>query len=238
MKKMRFIVSALACGLILTGCGGSGSSGESGGKIRKNDYLGNLPALYANYNAEKAATEKKIEEQGNKLMAGGEKNAGKLQKLFDDQKAKEKELKTKFDAEVKAELEKVIGKDIPVAFSEQLKSSDKFFFDVPVVKIAEQRGEPRLSISLTAKDNFTVPSMKGYDYSVYFRLAGKDGAPLERSASVILPVTLDRAALPYVKGETLIDSYVAYGFNLGNYPDRATLTAVEFISKEEYDASK
>ncbi len=237
-KNLLLIAATVMCAAVLSNCGGSGSGGEGGGKVRKNDFLGNLPALYTNYNAEKTGMEKKIEQESEKLMAGGEKNYDKVQKLFDDQKIKEKALKEKFQADVKAEMEKVVGKDIPVTFSEELKNSDKFFFDVPVVKVAEQKGEPRLAISLTAKDNFTVPSMKGSDYSVYFRLVGKDGAPLERSASVILPVKLDRAALPYMKGETMIDSYVAYGFNLGKYPDRATLTAVEFISKEEYDASK
>lgn len=233
-KNVLFIVSALACGLMLAGCGGTGS-GSGGSKLKKNDYLGSLPALYESYNADLAALEAKVEEEGTKLFAGGEKNAGKIQKLFDDQKAREKAMKEKFEADVKAETAKLAGKDVPVSYSEQLKNSGKLYYTVTQAKIVEEKGEPKLAVTIAAKDDFTIPSMKAYDYTIYYRLAGAEGASLQRSASVIIPVALAREAKEFRKGDELNKTVI--GFNLSNYPaDRAAFSGIEFITKEEYDS--
>ncbi|MDR1671769.1 MAG: hypothetical protein LBR57_04555, partial [Alistipes sp.] len=159
---MKKLILLAAGAMLLAGCGGGGAGG---GKLKKNDYLGSLPSLYANYNAEKAAAEKELEQKGNKMMEGaGESDYAKVQKLFDDAAEAEKARKEKFKADVAAELTKVVGKEVPVTYGAALTP-----FFVATVKIAELRGEPRLSITLTAKEGFTVPSMKGYDYKVHFK---------------------------------------------------------------------
>lgn len=234
-KSLMIVFALIMCGTMLTNCGGNGS-GSNSSKLKKNEYLGNLPALYENYETGKDALEKKTEAESEKLLSGGEKNYSKIQKLFDDQKIKEKEMKEKFNADVKAELAKIVGKEVPVSFSDKLKNSDKFYFNVSDVKIVEQRGEPRISFTITAKDDFTVQSMKGYDYNVYFRLIGADGATLENSTSTTIPISLSLDVKSFKKGDVLLDSYNVIGFNLGRYAvDRANFSGIEFISKEEYN---
>ena len=45
MKKV--FVSALVCGVMLTGCGGGGSAPKSG--VKNNEYLGSLSALFVDH---------------------------------------------------------------------------------------------------------------------------------------------------------------------------------------------
>jgi len=240
MKKTIFtkglmILSVAACGLIMANCGGCNGEGSgSSGKLNKGGLLGNLPALYEKYAAEMASLEKKTEAESEKLIAGGEKNYGKIQKLFDEQQAKEKEKKEKFKADVKAELAKIAGKEVPVSFSEKLKSSDMLFYNLTEVKIVDDKGEAKVSFTITAKDDFTIPSMKAYDYTVYFRFMGGK-AILEKSTTCIIPVSLTREAKSFKKGDVLNQS--AIGFSLNRYAaDRAAFSGIEFISKEEYNA--
>ncbi|MDR2970143.1 MAG: hypothetical protein LBV32_11165 [Tannerellaceae bacterium] len=231
--KNVWVASALMCGSFLMSCGGSGGGGS---KLGKNDYLGNLPAVYDGYNMEVAALEEKTNNEGEKLMSGGEKNYDKIQAVYDEQKVKEKELKEQFNTDVKAELSNIVGKEVPVTFSEGLKNSGKFYYDA-TVKIGELRDEPRLSVTLSAKDDFTVPSMQSYDYTVYLRLVGKDGVVLENSTTVIMPIPLAREAKSFGKGDVLIADYAALDFNLSRYAaDRVNFAGVEFISTEEYNA--
>jgi hypothetical protein len=208
---------------MISSCGG----GSGGGKLKKNDYLGNIPALYAEFNAQKEAAEKKLEEQSNKLMAGGEKNYDRVQKMFDEAGAAEKALKEKLNADVAAELAKVVGKEVPVTYSAALSP-----YYVATVKMAEYRGEPRLAITLTAIEDFTVPSMKAYDYMVYYRLVGKDGAELTKPASTIIAIPLAREEKSFKAGDVLTDAYTAF---VGTTPDRAEFAGVEFITNEEYN---
>jgi hypothetical protein len=219
----------------MAGCGGGSGSGSGGGKIKKNEFLGNLPALYDGYNSEKAAMEAKLETESNKLMAGGEKNYDKVQKLFDDQSLREEELEEKLIADMQAELSKLAGKAIPVVFSQKLRDSGTLFFDIADAALVDDRGEVGLSFNIKAREDFTIPSMKAYDYTIFYRLTGDQGATLENSVSAIIPVPLDRQAKSFAKGELLNSSKVA--LNLGRYAaDRAAFSGIEFITKEEYDS--
>jgi len=233
MKRIKFsvlIVSTLVCGLVLTGCGG----GSGAGKVKKNEYLGSLPTLYDSYKSAKESLEKNLETESEKLMAGGEKNYSKVQKLFDDQKSKEKDLKEKFKSDVAAEVAKIAGKAVPVNFSDELKNSDKLFFEVSDVKIVDDNGEAKIAVTITAKDDFTIPRMKSYDYTVYYRLVGSNGT-LEKSTSCIIPVSLAYEAKSFKKGDILNQSLI--GLNLNNYAaDRAAFSGIEFISQQEYNA--
>jgi hypothetical protein len=190
--KGLFVVSALACGLVFTNCsGGNGVSCSS--TLKTNEYLGKLPALYEGYSNEIAAMEKKLEEKGEKLMAGGEK--------------------------------------VPVTFSEKLQNPGTLFYNISDVKIVEDKGEPKISFTVTAKEDFTIASMKAYDYRIYHRLIGSNGV-LENSEYTIFPVLLTREVKSFKKGDILEQASV--GLNLERYAsDRATLSNIEFILSEE-----
>lgn len=146
-------------------------------------------------------------------------------------------MKDKLQADVSAEIAKLAGKEIPVSYSLNLKNSDKFCYTVAPVKIIEERGEPKLAIALSAKDDFTIPSMKAYDYMVYYRLVGADGATLAHAKSAIIFTPLAREVKSFKKGEALTQTNV--GLNLGRYAaDRVAFSGIEFITAEEYNAKE
>ena len=226
-KRFNIIIFALVCGAILTNCGGGG--GGSG--LKKNQYLGSLPAIYANYNAEKKAYEAKIEEQGRKLMDGGEKNTDKIMKLMKEDEETTKAMKEKMKTAESAEIAKIAGTEIPVSYSKELTDSDELFYNVSPIKLIDSNGELALAISISAKSNFDVPRMKGYDYSTYFRLVAADGSTIIKS--VLLPVNLDTKALSFAAGEQLLEN--KFSIHISNKPELyADFAGIEFISKNEY----
>ncbi len=209
----------------------SGSSGSSG--VKKNEYLGALPAIYAGYNAEKAAHEAKMEEQGTKLMAGGEKNTGKIMKLMKEDEEKAKAMKEKMQADAKAEIAKIAGKEVPVSYSQALVDSENLFYNVAAPKLIDNDGKLAIAFSLSVKQDFTVPKYKGLDYAAYFRLIASDGSTIIKS--VILPVKTDIKELTFTAKEPLTD----YNFPVGisGIPEKyADFAGVEFITKDEYNA--
>lgn len=227
---MKRLLTIAVCGAMLAGCGGGGTKGS---KLSKNDYLGTLPALYDAYNTQKAEAEKSLETESTKLMEGGEKNYDKVQKMFDDAMSAEKERETKFKADVAAELPTLAGKNVPVTYSEGLTP-----FYAAAATIGEGKNEPVVLITLTAKDALTVPSMKGLDYAAYFCLVDAAGTPLERSASVILPIKLAQTETAFTAGQELVKDY-SFGFNLGNYAaSRVGFAGLKFITQEEYNAQQ
>ena len=228
-NKLNRIVFVLVCGMMLTSCGGD--SGKSG--LKKNPYLGSLPAIYAGYNAEKKAHEAKVEEQGQKLMAGGEKNADKIMKLMMEEQETAKAMKEKMKTAVSAEIAKIAGKEIPVSYSKALLDSDELFYNVAPLKLVGNKEELVLVISLSAKSDFEVPRMKGYDYSTYFRFITSDGSTITKS--VLLPVKLDYKPFSIAAGESLLENN--FPLHLNNQPELyVDFAGIEFITKAEYDA--
>lgn len=75
---MKKTLSLLTCAILLAGCSGGGKSG-----LKKNDYLGNLPALYADHALRVEAIEFETNAKGEKLMAGGQANYDKIQPLYE-----------------------------------------------------------------------------------------------------------------------------------------------------------
>ena len=234
MKQViKNILLLFACGAILTGCGGSGNSSGSG--LKKNPYLGSLPAIYANYNAEKKAHEAKIEEQGMKLMAGGEKNSAKIMKLMKEDEETSKAMKEKMTAAVNAEIAKVAGKEVPVKFSDALANSKELFYNVGETKLADNKGALALSLSFSVKNDLEVPRLKGYDYGVYFRIIAADGSTITKS--VLLPVKLENKAFTLSAGEHLLDNL--FPLSIANMAQRyADFAGIEFITKAEYNEIK
>jgi|GEM_PF-5879044 hypothetical protein len=234
MKKIRLhllIVSVLICGVILTGCGG-GNGSTKGSKLHKNEYLGNLPALNDGYKTAVASLKEDYEVKGEKITAGGTKNFEKLMKLQEERKGKEKEMKEKFQADVKAELGNLTGKAIPVTFSDKLKESDMLFYNISDVTLTGEGGGPIISVTVTAKNDFTVPSRKGYDYTVYYRLMSSNG-PVHNTTGTLAPIELMREEQPFKKDFMLSKTTIPLPL-ARQATELATFTGIEFISQEEY----
>ena len=231
-NTFKLMIAAVICGVVFAGCGGG--SGSGGSKLKKNEYLGSLPSIYADYSAKKKAHEENIEKEGAKLMAGGEKNASKLMKLMKEDEETTKSLKEKMKTAVSDEIAKVAGKEIPVSFSKELQESGGLFYDVSPVKLVENGGELAAAISLSAKDAFDVPRMKGYDYSTYFRFITSEGETIV--TSVLLPVKLEHKAFSIAANQHLLD--FNFPLYLSNKPEQwVKFAGIEFITKAEYDSS-
>lgn len=229
MKRAFYhLAVALVCGAMIVSCGG----GNGGSKLKKNAYLGNLPALYDGYNIQNEALEKEAEKKAEGLKEGNPKDIEKAMKLFGEMMAKQETIKTEFEEKVKAELEKVAGKEIPVSYSAAL--TPWFTASATVVDYSD---DPYLSLTVTTKEAMTVPAMKGYDYSVYFRLLGKDGTTLESGKGSAAPVKFETREQTFTAGQVVSEDYKAMGFNLDDYAaSRVDFAGVEFITKEEYNA--
>lgn len=226
--KNTYLFCALACALLLAGCSGGG--GKSG--LKKNDYLGSLPVLYADQELAAEALEADATAKAEKLMAGGESNYDRVQPIFDKAIAAKEELEAQFKADVKAELERLADTPIPVTFSAALQASDKFFYEVPEAKLIAQNGRPAIVLTIRAKGDLNVPGMRGYDYQAYYRLLCAEGV-VERSPSVILPVSLERAAQSFAAGTPLNPATILLNFS--HAAQLASFTGVEFITREEYE---
>ncbi len=229
MKRAFYhLVAALVCGAIIVSCGG----GNGGSKLKKNEYLGNLPALYDGFNLQNEALEKEAEAKAEKFSENNPKDIEKAMKLFGEMMAEQESIKTKFEENVKAELAKVAGKEIPVSYSAALTP-----WYTATAKVAEARNEPWLSLTITTKEAMTIPAMKGYDYAVYFRLLGPDGTTLEKGKGSAAPVKLVTNEQVLPAGQVLVEDYNTTGFNLKRYAaSRVDFAGIEFITKEEYNA--
>ena len=227
---MAFVI---ACGVIFASCGGgSGNSGGSSGGVKKNAYLGLLPSLYADYNAKKKAQEAKVEEEGKKLMAGGEKNSAKLMKLMSEDEATTKAMKEKLTAAVNDEIAKVAGKEVPVAYSKALLDSDELFYKVAPAKLVADKDRLSIEFSFSAKNDFEVPRLKGHDFGTYFRLVAADGSTIIKT--VLLPVKLENKAFTITTGEQLLEYKLP--LSISNMAEAyANFAGVEFITKAEYN---
>ena len=231
-RTLKAILLSLVCGAIFTGCGGSGSSG-SGSKLKKNQFVGSLPAIYADYAAQKKAHEAKIEEQGQKLIAGGEKNKDKILKLMKEDEEATQAMKEKFQADVKAEIAKVAGKEVPVSYSKALLESEELFYNVAPAKLVDNKGDLAIGFSFSAKRDFEVPRLKGHDYVTYFRLITSEGSTITKS--LLLTVKLENTAFSIAAGELLQENMFPLSMS-GKSSRYADFAGVEFITKAEYEA--
>lgn len=230
-NKFTFFIYALICGIVFSNCGGNSSNSN----LKKNQYLGSLPSIYADYNAEKKAYEEKVEKEGEKLMAGGEKNSDKFMKLMKEEQEATKAMKEKFEASVKAEVQKLQGTEVPVSYSENLKNSNEQFYTISGVKLIDENGKLMMTFIISVKDDFEVPTYKGGDYSAYYRFYATDGSTLQKS--VFMPIKTDTKPLSFTAGQVLLETKSQ--ISMSNNPEPFTeFAGVEFISKDEYLTSK
>lgn len=226
-------ICTIACATLVACGGGPGGSG-----LKKNDYLGTLPALYADQAAGLEAIEQKANAQAEKLMAGGEGNHDKIQPLYDKATEQMEQLKTQLRSDVEAQIAKLDGGRIPVTFSEALRSSGMDFYEISGMKITGERNGssivPSIVFDIIAKNDFTVPGMQSYDWSVYYRLTKADGV-VDRSTSVLLPIPLERSSRSFTAGTQLLSgARIPLNFS-SNAAELADFTGIEFISKSEYN---
>ena len=233
--RNRFLsmVLVIACGVIFASCGGgSGSGSNSGGGVKKNTHLGLLPSIYADYNAKVKAQEAKVEEEGKKLMAGGEKNTAKLMKLMTDDETTTKAMKEKLKVAVGEEIAKLTDKEIPVTFSKALLDSDELFYNVAPATLVAEKDRLSIAFSFSAKNVFEVPRLKGHDFGTYFRLVAADGSTIIKT--VLLPVKLENKAFTITAGDQLLEYKLP--LSISNMAEAySNFAGVEFITKAEYN---
>ena len=157
-NRFKTTVFAIICGVILAGCGGgSGSSG-----LKKNKYLGSLPALHADFELiqkDEKDGEKKLE----KLMAKG--NVGKLMKEAMKQEKEFNERKKKLYADRSAETKRLAGTEIPFTTS---KAFDELNIKVIAPIKLDETGY--MVASILTSDNRINHN------STYFNALAKDGS--------------------------------------------------------------
>ena len=110
-KRIFGIVAIAATLFSVTACGGGKKSG-----LKNNEYLGSLPALYA----DNELTETALKEKAKKITESG--NFKKMMKAAAEEAKKAAEQATKFEAAKNAEWEKINGKDIPFTYSEAFEN--------------------------------------------------------------------------------------------------------------------
>ena len=235
-KKISTVMLAVVvAALMFTACGrDSGGGGVT--KVTKNDFLGALPGLYVNFYEAEQNAEKNFEETMKKLGANSSNpNQNKIIKESEKFQEEEKARMEKFKADLKAELAKVVGNEIPHSFSDALQNSGGLYFNVAPTKLVEHNGDPAISFSISAKDSFEVPRLKGYDYTIYFRFFAADGSSITKS--VILAVPASHLAQSFEQDQLLWeDNHIV---NLvRNREAWVNFAGIEFITKEEYDNIK
>ena len=208
--------SAISCG------GGGGKSG-----LKKNKYLGNLPALVADNELAKKAYKENID----KLHETG--NFDKVVKESAKMEKAEKERIKKFEADWKAELEKIETTDIPFTYSEAFKKSD-LYREVSFLKLSAEKGSLHLITSVNAREDFTATSKDNDVYGqIRFRIVASDGStPDYRYFQLYSLAWSDKRT--FTKGQPINigdrDCYLDISRNTKNW---VNFSGVEFITLEE-----
>ena len=221
MKKI--ILLSLALAILLVGCGG----GSSKSGLKKNKYVGSLPAIYADYALAKKADEAKID----KLYKKG--NFKKIMKEAEKQEKEQKLRRKKFDADIEAEKARIAGTEIPVSYSKDLQASDMLFYNVAPVKLNERC---YAEVFLSAKQDFTVPGGGQQSYAIYCRLITKDGTTIRKD--IMYPVSWSSKPISFTAGEKLGQKGDKHDILIHPYSDPelyANFAGIEFITEEEYN---
>jgi hypothetical protein len=223
------MVTAMICGVMLAGCGGSGGSAKSG--LKSNEYLGSLPALIADYALANDAAQEKTKQV--KEKAAEKQDFEKLLKVEEQDKKEWSERNGKFEEAQKAEWDKINGKDIP------FKCSDAFGqMSVQVGSVNLNAANMGLVITVTAKEDFTVYSTRNFNeyQQFHYRVLAKDGSVIEtNSTSYVYAMVVQPK--PFKQGDAIKSGDGDLKGNLGISRDPAKwveFASIEFISYDEY----
>ena len=236
------MISVLICGVILTGCGGS--SGSGGSKLKNNKYLGLLPSIYANYNADKKAMEEKWHKKYEST-----KDLKKLMKFGEEQTKEEKALKEKFEADCIAERDKNAGNEIPVIFSKALLDSGDLFYDVEPLKlyfVSNMATLPAVNFSFTAKHDLELPARinlytQNKEYVAYYRAVASDGSGLTYPDKVVLlyeetkPKSIAAGTALKTNDMSNVYSSTCTLINAREPEKWIDFAGIEFVTKSEYE---
>jgi len=230
----RLFLTTVVVGLvavIMSGCGGSGS-GSKTNKLKSNEYLGKLPAIYTDYDlAVKEYDEKMAELRGKVQKYDAQKMENERQKI----RQKRREMEEKSTADAQAEWEKVTGRDVPFTSSEEFK---KLNYEVTSVKLRKKAREfdiNGISASVIAKNDFKIRYYDEIISAIYYKAIAKDGSIINKH---YLPLTIGIKS--YTKGELLTpkEGFPAL-LQVQSKPEMwADFAGIEFITKEEYNNIK
>ena len=225
------IILGLACVVIMAGCGGGSGSGV---KVKKNQYLGELPVIYADYNAKREAHKAKVEEQEKKLMKSGKADFGKIMKLKAEDKEKSEALKEKFKTDLTNEMSKVIGNDIPVTVSEGLTASDKVFYDVSA-KIIEKYGTAFIAVYFKAKNETVIPRRNTSNYDISWLLVTSDGSPITTYCGYMNLFNWSSKDITIAAGEQFKEEQVSFS-EISHKPEKfSDFAGIKIMTKGECD---
>ena len=191
----------------LVSCGGGSKSG-----LKKNEFFGSLPAIHADLKLAEAELQAKAEKA---LTAGNIKEAMKLEE-------ESKKIEAKFEADVKAELAKTAGKDIPFSFANAAEF-DKLPYSIVSIKTSgEQVGQ--ITVTFLAKEELRSGRYSGlfnvngaeYPSELPYKALAKDGSLIDDGSIFLMPTQ---------KGES---NEIKSGLSLRLYPEKW----VDFASLE------
>lgn len=216
-------VLAVVTGITMFACGGGGAK-KSG--LKNNQYLGALPALYADYELAEQTSEAKIEK------ARGTGNVKKYIKVKQEEEKAWEVREEKFEADKKAEWNKLDGKEIPYTVSDAF---DKLDIKVGTVKLI---GESEVfHIPVTAKKDFTVSNLRNrYDYEeIFYKFLGKDGSVIDKGGMYLVFLGFSNSK-SYKEGENIQfnDKDITGFFRISEPEKWVDFTGLEFITREEY----
>jgi hypothetical protein len=224
-KRFNVIISVFICGVMLVGCGYEG--GIRSCEEKKNEYLGSLPAIYAEYNAEnKTLEEKKEKTKGTEayIEANDEGNA----------------LWERTAEAASAEIKMLTGEGVPVSYSKALLDSgkDELFYNVSAELGSEEEHEQNLAIifSFTSKHDLEISHNEGDNYRAYCRFFASDGSTITQTE--LFPVDHYSNPLAFTAGD-LFDrksSYTVIGIGTPNPELYVDFAGIEFITGVEYEA--
>ena len=218
-NKFNWMICAMICAVIFAGCGGSGGGSKSG--LKKNDYLGNLPAIEADCKLSEKADKEKME----KAQLSGD--LGKMMKA-DTEIKKEKKLRyEKYLADMEAEAQKFAGKEIPVSYSKAF--SEEMHYEIASVTLMSGGC---LGFIIKAKEDFSVAAYQNMA-GCYFKAVAKDGSNLG-VYDIPLSHQFSSSNTNYTKGHLLKDNSLGIYLAISRNPEKwVDFAGIEFITTEE-----
>jgi hypothetical protein len=220
-KAVKMMIAAIVCGVVMTACGG-GSVPKS--NLPDNEYLGALPALYADEELAEDADKAKLKE------AEAEGELAEIEEEVD--KAAEERAK-KLQADAAAEWAKIDGKEIPFKCTPEF---EKLNLKVNSLKLSA--GEQGAIVDIVAAQDISINTgnISQYDY-VWYRVLAKDGTVIRTVGIFIATGMAALKGISFNKGQTITSSTgsnLVAQLHLANDTEKwANFAGIEFIVKSE-----